>query len=111
MSMCGFCNVCPNHPHFLLLISSSAGTWAIFLPRSWLLIVSGHLTWRFLRRHQLIKVCNYVVAFFDTNLDSLTYNRTDLTLEFKILIIVISFSFVELCIGSRLLKAAFTLFI
>jgi hypothetical protein len=54
----GFHNVCPNHPHFLHFISSFTGTWAILLHRSWLLIVSGHLTWRILHRYRFIKVCS-----------------------------------------------------
>jgi hypothetical protein len=44
--MCVFRNVCPNHFNFRRLIPSSTGTFAIFLRRSWLLIVSGHLILR-----------------------------------------------------------------
>jgi hypothetical protein len=49
----GFRNVCPYRLHFLRFISFSTGTWAV-PHRSWLLIVSGHPTWRILRRHRFI---------------------------------------------------------
>jgi hypothetical protein len=84
---------CHNHPHFRHLISTSTGNWDIFLHRSSLLIVSDHLTRRILCKLQLIKVCNCIVAFLDTNHDSLAYNRTDFRLGLKILILVPSFNF------------------
>jgi hypothetical protein len=43
--------------------SSSTGTLAVLLHTSWLLIVSSHLTWRTVRRHQFIKVCSCVVIY------------------------------------------------
>jgi hypothetical protein len=110
-SACGFRNVCPNHPHFLCLISSSTGTSAVLLHRSWLLIVSSHLTWRILHRHWFIKVCSCVIIFLDTSHDSLAYNKTDLIFELKILILVLSFSFLEFHMGRGLLKAAPALFL
>jgi hypothetical protein len=76
----GFRNVCPNRLQFLRLISSSTGTWAVLLHTSWLLTASGYLSWRILPRHRLIKICSCVVIF----LDSLAYNKTDLTCQLKV---------------------------
>jgi hypothetical protein len=101
----------PTVPIFFRLISSSTETWTVLLHRSRLLIVSGHLTWRILRRQWFIKVCSCVVIFLGTNHDSLAYNKTDLIFELKILILELSFCFLEFHMGRRLLKADPALFL
>lgn len=58
-----------------------------------------------------MKVCKCVVAFPDTNPYLLPYNRTDLTFDLEILILLISCSFLEFRLGRWLLKDAFASFI
>jgi hypothetical protein len=62
-------------------------------------------------KNRFIKVYSCVVIFLDTSHDSLAYNKTYLTFELKILILVLSFSFLELHMSRMLLKAAPALFL
>jgi hypothetical protein len=59
----GFLRVCPIH-RYLLLISSSAGTWLILSQRSLLLMVTGQRIFSIPRRQELMNVCTFLMVVF-----------------------------------------------
>ena len=83
----GFRRVWPIHLQRLIMILASAGLWLVLCHRSSLLMVIGQRIRRILRRHELMKVCTFVVAIVVLHVSE-PYSRTGLTLLLKILILV-----------------------
>jgi len=96
--------VCPTHHHFRSLMTSEIGLCCVLLQSSSLEIVSGHLIRRICRRQVLTKTWSFessaLVCFHVYEL----YNKTDFTLELKMVILVLRRMFLLFQTGFRVTK-------
>ena len=105
MLLWGRLGMCPVQPHFRFLMVFVMDDWPVLILNSELLIFSGHLICRICRRHLFTNTWRsfsfFLVCFevFDP------YKRTDLTLDSKILSLVIRLIFLFLHIRLRVTKA------
>ena len=109
MLVVGFLSVWPIQRHFLHFSSISTGSWFVLVHKVLLLTLSDHFTFMILRRHLFTNVCIlFTVCLVSSHVLEL-YNRTDLTLELNILILVfslISFDF-QILLSMRKATRAF----
>ena len=105
MLVVGFLSVWPIQRHFLRFISISTGSWFVLVHKVMLLTLSDHFTFMILRRHLFTNVCIlFTVCIVIIHVSQL-YNRTDLTPELNILILVFSLISFDFQILLRMRKA------
>ena len=85
-----FLNVCPIQLHFLLNSCTSIGSCLVRSHRLMLVMRFGQKTLRIRLRQWLMNVCSFLVMLMVVLQVSDPYSSTDLTLELKILSLVLS---------------------
>ena len=96
--------VCPTHRHFCSLMASGIGLCRVLLQSSSLEIVSGHLIRRICHRQVFTKALSCKSSALVCFHVSEPYNKTDFTLELKMVTLVLRRMFLLFQTGFRVTK-------
>ena len=96
--------VCPTYRHFCSLMASGIGLCRVLLQSSSLEIVSGHLIRRICRRQVFTKALSCKSSALVCFHVSEPYNKTDFTLELKMVSLVLRRMFLLFQTGFRVTK-------